>query len=96
MVFELLQELLQLNEDPSRRIFVRKANAIKRAIRCGSGKRKGKAVTNLRSCFKRKNIKLSRKARQIAIKTKLRRKIKTKISLRRPIHARLVRLNSHK
>ena len=82
---ELVQE--------AKRIFVRKGNKIKRAFRCTAGRRKGKAVQNLSTCFKKKNIALSRKLKIAAKKVKFKRIRKAAIGRKKAIHFILTRLN---
>lgn len=73
--------------------YKRSGGKIVKAFRCTSGRRKGKLVSNITDCFKRKNIKLSRKAKISARKTKAIRTRKSKITKKKAASKAVQRLN---
>ena len=88
-VKSLLQQI-----DEAARVFKRRGQEIKRAFVCAGGPRKGKTVSKLTACFKRrKPLKTRLKLRRAARRTKAQRAVKTKLGLRKATHFKLVRLN---
>lgn len=76
------------------RAFVRHGKTIKKLFRCTAGPRNGRVVSEPIKCFARKKpVDLRNKLRKSAIRTAVKRKIKSKISRRKAIHFRLLRLN---
>lgn len=85
----LLQQI-----DEATRVFKRRGQEIKRAFVCAGGPRKGKVVSKLTACFKRrKPLKTRLKLRRAARRTKAQRIVKTKLGLRKAAHFKLLRLN---
>lgn len=82
--------------DEAKRVFRQKGGKIVKAFRCTAGKRKGKAVANPADCFKKKDLVKARKARISSKKTKFKRARKTKITLRKAAHKKVVQLNKSK
>jgi ribosomal protein L30/L7E len=88
-VISLLQQI-----DEAVRAFRRRGHEIKRVFVCAGGPRKGKTVSKLTACFKRrKPLKTRLKLRRAARRTKAQRTVKTKLGLRKAAHFKLVRLN---
>lgn len=88
-----IYDVLELNE--GKRAFARsRGGKIVRKIRCTAGKRKGRIVNSAAACFKKKNIKLSRKAKLNSKRTRAIRIRKTRLTIRRAISKTVRRLNS--
>lgn len=77
------------------RIWRRRGKKLKKVFRCIIGRRKGKAVSSLKTCAKpRKPAALRQKLRVSAKRTRAIRKVKSRISRRQAVHKRLRRLNA--
>lgn len=86
MAYELLQEL--------ERRWKRKGNKLVKAFRCPFGFRKGRTVSNMKTCIaKKKPAKMRNKLRVSNIRNKAKRVQKTRIANKKAIHFRLIRLN---
>lgn len=82
-------------EEGTRRVFVRRGGVIKKAYKCSSGPRKGRAVSNPAQCFApRKKASTRAKIARAARKKTAIRVLKSRVAKRKAIHFKLKRLNN--
>lgn len=77
----------------ARRAFKLRRGKIVKVFRCSAGRRKGKTVSSPAVCFQKKNRLRAIKARRLAKRTRFIRARKSKITMNRAAHRKVVALN---